>query len=203
MSVQRRGLDFGRVGALTDIALAIVFGLLLFLVTQWRGDPLPRPVVVAVLFAIPGLLGLVGVVTRQPWLLIAGALPLFPGIFISFSGVGLVFLLPAFLMLVGAAQLLGQPGARRVTPLTFVGAFVIAFLIVFAGWAVLIGMTTSGCTNLENGQICGDGLISTKGLLVAGGCLVAVAAIAILGSRMPSRPDHGSDGDREDLTLRT
>jgi hypothetical protein len=78
-----------------------------------------------------------------------------------------------------------------VTALTFIGAFVIAGLIVFAGWAVLIGVTQSGCHTDLLGQVCGDGFISTNGLLIAAGCLLGALAIAVMGSavaRLRRRP---------------
>lgn len=185
MSEQRQGLDYGLIGALADIGFAIVLAVFLAYNTDWRGDALPRPLVVAVLYAAPGLIGLIGVLAVRPWLLIAAALPLFPASGLSFSGATLVFLLPAVLMIVGATRMVGRPEVPRITVASAVAGGVISALILIAGWAVLIGLTTSACFQVSGGEACGTGYISINGLLVAGGCLVAALAIAVIGAGVP------------------
>ena len=76
MTEQSHGLDYGLIGALTDIAAAIVLAVLLALATDWTGDAAPRPIVVAALYGTPGVIALLGVIAQRPWLLLAGGLPL-------------------------------------------------------------------------------------------------------------------------------
>lgn len=188
MSDERPGLDYGLIGALADIGFAAVLGLLLALAIDSRGDALPRPLVVAVLYATPGVIGLIGVLAERPWLLIAAALPLFPAAGLSMSGATLPFLAPALLMVVGATRMVGRPEVQRITVASAVAGGVICALVLVAGWAVLIGMTTPACYPVSGGQACGSGFISTNGLVVASACLIAALAIAVVGARK-LRPD--------------
>src|SRR4051795_12524437 len=182
MTDERRGLDFGLIGAMSDIGFAIVLGVLLAFATEWIGDALPRPLVIALLYATPGLIGLLGVVANRPWLLIAGALPLFPAAGLSLTGATLVFLLPAVLMTAGAVRMIGRPDVPPTTLLHGVAAVAITVLVLVAGWSVLIGMTEYVCSPIAGGQSCTSGAISVGGLLVAAGCLVAALAIAVVGA---------------------
>ena len=180
-------LDYGLIGSMADIGFAIVLGVFLSLVSDSRGDALPRPVVVAILFATPGVIGLIGVAANRTWLLIAGALPLFPAAGLSTAGATLVFLLPAVLMMVGATRMISRPDAPRITLANAIAGGVICALILVAGWSALIGMTATGCFPVAGGQRCGSGFISTNGLLVAAICLIAavgIAALAVIGPRV-------------------
>jgi len=182
MAEQRRGLDYGLIGAMSDIGLSVVLGILLAVNSDWSGDAAPRPVVIGILFATPGLIGLFGALAERPWLLIAGSLPLFPAAGISNSGATLVFLLPAALMTVGAMRMIGLPNMPRTTAGNVASAVAITVLVLVAGWAVLIGLTEPVCHAVSGGQECGSGYISVNGLIVAGGCLIAALAIAIVGA---------------------
>lgn len=184
MTEQRPPRDWGLIGALTDIGAAVVLAALLLAATNASADVVPRPVFVGVLFAVPGLVGLIGVITSRAWLLVAGALPLIPGVFLSFTGITLVFLVPAAFMLVGAARMQPPPGEHRVGLVTGIAALVIAGLIVAAGWVALFGMTVSACRPLPDGETCGDRMMSPAGLLVALACLGAALAIAVIGGGM-------------------
>ena len=186
MTEQRTGLDYGLIGALADIGFAIVLGSFLAINTNWQGDAAPRPLVIAVLFATPGVIALIGVLAERPWLLIAGSLPLFPAAGLSFTGATLVFLLPAALMVVGAMRMISRPEVPRTTLANGLGMVAITVLILLGGWTVLIGLTTSACYPVAGGQACGSsGFISTYGLLVAGLCLAAAIAIAVLAVWVP------------------
>jgi hypothetical protein len=199
MTEQRRPLDWGLIGALTDIGAAVVLAVLLLAVTSPSADVVPRPVFLGVLFAVPGLIGLIGVRTSQAWLLVAGALPLIPGVFLSFTGVTLIFLLPAAFMLIGAARMQPAPRAHRIGRQIGIAALAIAGLIIFAGWAALFGMTVSACRVLPDGGTCGDRMMSGAGLIVALACLGAALAIAVFGggvSRIRRRETHGT-GDED------
>ena len=89
--------------------------------------------VVAALYATPGVIGLLGVIAQRPWLLLAGGLPLLPAAGLSMSGATFVFLVPAVLMIVGASRMLAQPDASRLTVANGVAAGVITTLILIAG----------------------------------------------------------------------
>jgi hypothetical protein len=185
MAEQGRPVDWGRIGALSDIGAAVVLAALLLAATSASADVVPRPLFLGVLYAVPGLVGLIGVRTSQAWLLVAGALPLIPGVFLSFTGITLIFLLPAAFMLIGAARMQPPPGERRIGLLTGIAALVIAGLIIVAGWVALFGMTVSACRPLPGGETCGDRMMSGAGLLVALACLGAALAIAVIGSGLP------------------
>ena len=190
VSNERPGLDYGLIGALADIGFATVLGLLLAFAIDSRGDALPRPLVIGALYATPGLIGLIGVLMERPWLLIAAALPLFPAAGLSMSGATLPFLAPALLMIVGATRMVGRPEGPRITVASAIAGGIICALILVAGWAVLIGMTTPACYPVSGGQACGSGFISTNGVLVAGICLVMALAIAVVGARSPRLSAH-------------
>jgi hypothetical protein len=184
MSEQRRPLNVGRIGALVDIGVAVLFAALLFAATGPSADIVPRPLFLGLLYATPGVIGLLGVLSNRAWLLVAGALPLIPGVFLSFTGITLIFLLPAALMLLGAATIQPPPGEHRIGLLTGIAALLIAGLIVTAGWVALFGMSVSACRSLPGGETCGDRMISGSGLLVALACLGVALAIAVIGAGM-------------------
>ena len=182
MQEQGRPLDWGVTGALLDIGTAGVFAALLLVAASESADVVPRPLFLGVLYATPGLVGLIGAKAHQAWLLLAGGLALIPGAFLSFTGVTMIFLLPAALMIVGATRVEPPPGRRRIGLVTGVAALLIAGLIVAAGWVALFGMTVSACRLLPDGETCGDRMMSGAGLTVALVCLGAALAIALIGA---------------------
>jgi hypothetical protein len=189
---QRRPLNWGLVGALVDIGAAVLFTGLLFAATAPSADVVPRPLFLGLLYAMPGVVGLLGVRSNQAWLLVAGGLSLIPGVFLSFTGITLTFVVPAVLMLVGAASVPAPSGRRRIGLLTGFAALVIAGLIVLGGWVALFGITVSACRPLPDGETCGDSMISGSGLLVALACLGAALAIASIGAGVASRRQRSS-----------
>jgi hypothetical protein len=68
-----------RVAVAADLLLAAVLAIFPSVATQSAGDPIPRPLVIAVLFAAPGVIGLLGIIGERRSLLGAAALPLIPG----------------------------------------------------------------------------------------------------------------------------
>jgi len=185
MTEQSHGLDYGLIGALTDIGAAIVLAVLLAIATDWTGDAAPRPIIVAALYGTPGVIALLGVIAKRPWLLLAGGLPLLPAAGLAASGATFVFLVPAVLMILGASRMLAQPDAARLTVANGVAAGVITTLILVAGYAVLIGLTVYACHPIVGGQACGDGYISNNGLIVAVVCLALAVGIAVVGVALP------------------
>jgi hypothetical protein len=189
----RRSLDAGLTGVFADLLLAGLLGAFLSVATEPTGDVVPRPIVLAVLYAVPGVIGLIGVRARRRWVLVAAALPLLPGSLLSFTGVTLVFIAPAALMLIGASDMRAEPGHRGNRALTAATAIFVAALVVAAGWAAVIGLTESGCVAIPGGQTCSSAFVSVRGVLVASACLVAAVAIAAWGSGRPQTADRRSD----------
>jgi hypothetical protein len=185
MTQPRRSLDAALTGALADLLLASIFGAFLSLATEPTGDAVPRPIVLSVLYAVPGFIGLIGVRARRPWLLVAAALPLLPGSLLSFSGITLVFLVPAALMFIGASHMRREPGGQSNGAWEACAALVVAALVVAAGWAAVIGLTEPGCVAIAGGQTCSSAFVSVRGVLVASACLVAAVAIAAWAARRP------------------
>jgi len=187
MTEMRQPLNWGRVGALVDIGVAVLFAALLFVATSPSADVVPRPLFLGLLYAIPGVIGLIGARSNQAWLLVAGALPLIPGVFLSFTGITLIFLFPAAFMLVGALTTEPPPGERRIGVLSGFAALAIAALIVAAGWVALFGMSVSACSPTPGGEVCGDRMISSTGLIVALAFLAAAVGIAAIGAGLLGR----------------
>ncbi len=182
MTQPRRSLDAALTGALADLLLAGLLGVFLSAVTEPTGDAVPRPIVLAVVFAVPGIIGLIGVRARRPWVLVAAALPLVPASLVAYY-VTLVFLVPAALMFIGASDMRREPGGEGNGAWEAIAALVVAALVVLAGWAVVIGLTEPGCVTIAGGQTCSSAFVSVRGVLVAATCLVAAVAIAAWAAR--------------------
>ena len=184
MAAAHRGVNIGLLGAVLGLILAAILGVFLVLATDTSGDAVPRPLILAVLFATPGVIGLLGSLRGEPALLAAAAAPLFPGALLSFGGVTLPFLLAALLMLIGALQIRRADTLHR-TLSGAVRATGIAALIVIGGWATLIGMTEPGCVPIPHGQYCSSAFISTRGVITGGLCLVIALVLAVWSAGVP------------------
>jgi hypothetical protein len=142
-----RGAFAARLGAMTQI----VFAGLLGIVASFGAEPgfLPRGAVLFLTFAVPGLVGWLGVERRRPALLVAAGLTSFVGSFIAFSGVTLIFLIPALLLLAGAVRVqVSEPPRGRVAMLPALGRAVAAcavlVMVVGAGASALL-LTDNAC----------------------------------------------------------
>ena len=184
----------GRLASLTQITFAVLLGA----VASFGFEPgfMPRGLVLLILFALPGVVGLIGTTTGRPSLLIAAAATSGVGAFVAFSGVTLIFLVPTVLFAFGAARLAQHPppGVREGWVRGFVQAgtaAVIVVLLVGAGASALLN-TDSGCWSayqtafgvriermpystgemeIPGGAIstsCSTGLISARGVGLAG-----------------------------------
>lgn len=210
-----RATFLGRLAGVTQI----IFGVLLGVVASFGFEPgfVPRGVVLLVMFALPGIVGLVGVASHRPALLVAAGLTSFVGAFIAFSGVSLIFLVPAFMFLVAAALLAvtARPagltgwlvGLGRLT----LSAVIVVLLIGTGASALLV--TDSGCwseyrtadgVRIELGPYiadgremggdamsmgCSTGFMSARGVGLAG--LLGTGALAlalVVARRRPSDP---------------
>ena len=143
----------GRLACLTQGMFATIIGALASSVGSSSPDFLPRGLVLLGIFGLPAVVGLLGVRGRRPALLVAAALTAGLGSFIAFSGVSLIFLVPATLFAFGAVKLAGPGdggGARRSSwwPLRLIAqaglAATLFGLMVGAGSAALL-VTDEGC----------------------------------------------------------
>jgi hypothetical protein len=203
----------GRVACVTQIIFAILISSFSFF--QFEPGFLPRGVVVIGVFATPGVVGLIGVRSRRPALLLAAGLASAAGSFTAFSLVTLIFLVPSVLFLVGAVRLAGRnPGSA---PGGLVGglaqlaiAVTIFPLLIGAGAAGLL-ITDSACWTTygsglgsrivvqpyANGEMelptgatsmhCATGLISPQGVGLAVLLDGAALGLALLATRRRSR----------------
>jgi hypothetical protein len=190
---KRTWLRPARMAVATDLLLTAVLAIFLSIATHSRGDAIPRPLVIAVLFATPGVIGLLGVIGERRSLLGAAALPLIPGSVLSFALVTLVFVIPALLFMVAMAAM---PASSRPLSERLIGAgrtLVVGGLVIAAGFAGLIGMTVEGCYSTATVSGCGSGLTSWAG--VATGALLLLVAIAIAAWTVRDRI-RGPLGDR-------
>ena len=100
-------------------------------------------------FAVPGLVGWLGIERRRPALLVAAALASFVGAFVAFSGVTLIFQVPALLLLVSAVRVQATDPPRAhvaILPavLQAVAACAIAALLLGAAASALL-LTDDAC----------------------------------------------------------
>ena len=178
-SLQSSFVRLALFGAAIDVVLAAVLGVFLGVVTNGPGDAVPRPLVIAILFAVPGLIAALGAVGHRRGLLIAAAAILIPGSVLSFALVTLIFIFPTAMFVAAAARM---PHAHQTLVSKLAGfglALGVLALVLAAGWAVLLGLTEEACFAVPGGSGCGSGLISTRGVVVAavlGGLAIVMAA---------------------------
>ena len=208
----------GRLAGVTQLVFAgLIAGVSAF---ASSGDPdfVPRWAVLFLWYALPGVIGLIGVQTRRPWLLLTAGVTTAIGASIAMSGVTLIFLVPAILFLFGAAQVARSApdrGGRGWTwGLAQAGlAAAIGVLVVGTG-AALIFNTDSACwteyrtaagvrielmpfmtdgVQVPDGASsvsCSTGLITARGVGLAALLGGAALGLAAIGARRP-RPGSG------------
>jgi hypothetical protein len=176
----------------------------------------PRPILTAILLAVPAAIAFIGVVRKSHLMLvIAGVLALLQS-FVAFSGVTLGFLLPALLLIVlglreGESDDRLRPSRRRrVTGILVVG-------LVVSSWLVLLGTSETVCwiarmgpdgtpiyrlipvTDTINvgvseiGGGCDSGVPTAAGLLAGGVILLGAFALAWLASTAETPPTRRID----------
>jgi hypothetical protein len=198
-----RARFIGRLAGTTQI----IFGVLLGGVASFSFEPgfISRGAVLASLYALPGVIGLIGVTARRPSLLLAAALTAFVGAFIAFSGVTLIFLVPALLFLLAAGLLaltarpadfgaslggLGRLGLSAVIVVLLVGAGASVLLVTDSGcWSeyptpagirIEVGPFSTGEMQVPSGAVmteCSTGLLTLRG--VGAGALLGTGAIGV------------------------
>lgn len=204
-----RSQFIGRLAGTTQVVFAVLIGV----VASFAVEPgfVPRGPILMGIFALPGVVGLIGVRARRPALLVAASLTSGVGSFIAFSGVTLIFLVPTVLFVFGAVALAGAPvGSPREGVVRGVAQLLIATLIVvllIGGGASALLLTDSGCWTVyqsaigvrvetqpySNGEMevpqgatsmgCSTGLISLRGVGLAVVLEGAAIGLAMLASR--------------------
>lgn len=215
------GLFPGRLASVTQLIFAGLIAGVSALAGEPSPDFVPRWAVLFLVYALPGMIGLLGVQSRRPWLLIASGLAAAVGAVVAMSGVTLIFLVPAVLFLYGGARLAQSPprafGGGWAAGLAQVGlAAAIVVLIVGAGASALVNTDAACWTqyrtptgvrlelmpfSTEGIQVpdgatsvsCSSGLISARGVGLAGLLGGSALALALIGAR---RRGSGSSESR-------
>jgi hypothetical protein len=104
-SSQERAAFAGRLAGAVQIIFAGLIGGASALAGGGSPEFPPRSLVLLVVFAMPGIIGLLGVAQRRPSLLLAAGAAATVGSVIAFSGITLIFLVPAILFFVGAFRI--------------------------------------------------------------------------------------------------
>ena len=171
----------GYAAALLQLVLAAALAILVLLISPDFPDPdaVPRPLVLGALYATPAVIAMIGVRWRRPSLLVAAATALIVGAFLSFSGVTLVFFIPALLML-SAALRMRAPHTGRPFGVSVAVAGLVAVLIIAAGWLVLFALTDDRCVTADGAVSCSSAALTVAGGLAAAACLGLAIGVAVL-----------------------
>jgi hypothetical protein len=167
------GERLGRRGVVADLVLAAVLTGFLLITTDTGLDAVPRPLALLALYATPGIVAACGVMGRRRSLLLAAAIVLLPGSFLSMAGVTLVFLLPLVLFAAAASQMTRD--VRRFEGLADVVA--LAGLIVAAGIA-LLALTADTCATDPAAAACSSAALTIQGVAVELALLLAAVGFA-------------------------
>lgn len=211
-----------RLASLTQITFAVLLGG----VASFGFEPgfMPRGVVLLILFALPGVVGLIGTKAGRPSLLIAAAATSGVGAFVAFSGVSLIFLVPTVLFAFGTVRLAQHPppGVREGWVRGFVQAglaVVIVVLLVGAGTSALLDTEaacwsayrtafgvriermpySTGEMEIPGGAIatsCSTGLISARGVGLAGVLAGSALGLAAITAGRRGSAASGSGSSR-------
>ena len=205
-----------RLGAVSQVVFAGLIGI----VASFGSEPgfLPRGMALFLTFAVPGLVGWFGLARRRPALIAAASLASFVGAVIAFSGVTLIFLIPALLLLLGAVRVqVLEPPKERVALLPALAraaaACAIVVMLVGAGASALL-VTDNACwveypagteprlreVPYATGEMtvpqdatsmsCSSGVISARGVAVAG---LLWASALILSERWSRRQETATN----------
>jgi hypothetical protein len=166
---------------------------------------IPRPILTAILLAVPAAVASIAVIRRSRLMLVAAGLLAFLQSFVAFSGVTLGFLLPALLLIVLGVRVGGSddrsgPSRRRLaTGVLVIGLVVSAWLVVLGTsetvcWIARLGpdgtpvyrqipvTDTISVAPSEIGGGCDSGVPTAAGLLTGGVLILGALALAWLAS---------------------
>jgi hypothetical protein len=137
-------------------------------------------------YSMPGVIAFVGIRARRPWLLVAAGFASAVGSIVAFSGVTLIFVVPAVLLLAGAIRLAASDARHPTATLRdrlvaastqpLAAAAIVALLVGGGGSALLL--TDAGCWITHDtgaGQRIevlpySTGEVTLSGDVVSGGC---------------------------------
>ena len=173
-------------GVATTTLLAMVFTGFLLIATASTGDAVARPFVLLALYLAPAGIGWLGLRQGDPSLIAAAGLILIPASLLSFTGVTLVFLVPAFLLIRGAGVARRNAKVRAGFGATL-RAVASGLFVLAAGWAVLFAFTESRCFETATGSGCSSAAISITGVVV--GAALLAGAIGLAAWPLANRPD--------------
>ncbi|MEA2577494.1 MAG: hypothetical protein QOD78_1082 [Chloroflexota bacterium] len=210
MKPQRRRLGFVLAGAIAALA-ALIAALPLIQEGYGSGELsgpeiVPRPVVIALLLALPAALAAVAAARgSRPIFIAAGVLCLLQS-FVSFGGATFGFLIPAILLIVIGVE----GGSTTRTPRRALLAGVLVIGLGFAAWIVPLATGETVCwiarpgpegkpiyTIIPNtdtltsgpgdlGSGCGGGTFTLQGLMLGG--VLWIGAVAVAGLATGSAP---------------
>ncbi len=207
----------GRLAGAVQILFAVLLGGVSALAGDSSPDFIPRGVILAGAYSLPGIVGMLGVAQRRPALLLAASGASAVGSVLAFSGVTLIFLLPAVLFAYAAVRLASVASstagirASGVIAGTVIAAALIALVMGAGASALLVTdercwttYATQGGTRIEaapftTGEVtvpagalsynCSTGVLSARGVGLAG--MLGGTALALVVATRP-RPSHGS-----------
>ena len=173
-------------------------------------ETVPAPVRLAMLFLLPAFVAAIGALQRSRPILIAAGVLCLAQSWVSFSGVTIPFLVPAFLLLALGARSDGTKASGRAK----VGGVVVV-LLGFAMWVAPFAMTETTCWIAETGadgtivsrqvpetetqtlgptQVgagCDGATVTIQGVTLAAVLWIGAVAVAAFASRAPRAPDEG------------
>lgn len=140
-----RRLGLGAAAIIAGYAVfvaAVSAGLIGDLVGDDLGPPelVPRPILLGGLLLVPAFIAVIGALRRSHPILIAAGVLCLAQSFVSFAGVSLPFLVPAFLLLV-----LGASGASANVPRRAILGGVLVIVLGFAAWVAPFALTETSC----------------------------------------------------------
>jgi hypothetical protein len=140
-----RRLGLGAAAIIAGCALwvaAISAGLVGDLVSDDLGPPvaIPRPILLGGLLMVPASIAAIGAIRRSRPILIAAGVLCLAQSFVSFAGVALPFLVPAFLLLV-----LGAQGGSAEAPRRAMVGGLLVIALGFAAWVAPFALTETTC----------------------------------------------------------
>jgi len=203
----------GRLAGAVQILFAALLGGVSALAGGDSPEFLPRGAVLLAVYSLPGIVGLLGVAQRRPALLLAAGAASTVGSVLAFSGVTLIFLVPAILFFFGAIRLATvapTAGSGSVSGILAgsVLAAALTVLMIGAGASALLvtdeqcwaTYQTPGGVRYEpapytTGEMqvptdalsfsCSTGVISARGVGLAGVLGVGALALAMATRRRP------------------
>jgi hypothetical protein len=184
-----------RLGVLTQLVFAVLLGGLSSLVATQDPDFVSRPLVLFGVYALPAVVGYLAIRHRRPGTLLGAGLASALGSFLAFSGVTLIFLVPAVLLLVGAGALRGGRSSWGSIAFGVAQTILVAVLLATAGLSALLvtdercwtwhatpdgdvtmqpapiptGEMTAPIDTAGSGFGCSNGVISARGVVLGFG----------------------------------